>query len=244
MQSFTVFASAYSPNHPCYVDAWGGLSRPSPAVSTQRLSPTADGPGYDRFSNQSVVVELDDTEHQWPAKPRMIGYELLKTGTLVSFRVLKEEVLSSPADEAEFGLRLELKFVPDGDDEEQDEDEVAEDTAEWAFGFIFALGLLSFAEAKPRNASLLEYEEKAEFKFADFIEGLRFVRGALHFDADYGRRAPGQDSHRRTPKWPRHAGNDRSRQGGAARRGCLRWIRSDVPDAVRRQSTSAFAALA
>lgn len=38
--------------------------------------------------------------------------------------------------------------------------------------------------------SALEYEEKDEFKLADFIEGLSFVRGELHFDADYirGRR--------------------------------------------------------
>jgi hypothetical protein len=34
---------------------------------------------------------------------RMIGYELLKTGTLVSFRIVSEEVLNAPADEAEFG---------------------------------------------------------------------------------------------------------------------------------------------
>jgi hypothetical protein len=68
---------------------------------------------------------------------------------------------------------------------------VAEDTAEWgAFGFIFFLGVLSFAEAKPRILSALEYEEKDEFTLADFIEGLRFVRGELHFDAHYirGRR--------------------------------------------------------
>lgn len=48
--------------------------------------------------------------------------------------------------------------------------------------------MLSFAEAKPRNASALEYEEKDEFRLADFME--RFVHGELRFDADYirGRR--------------------------------------------------------
>ncbi len=108
----------------------------------------------------------------------------------MSFRIVEEEVLSAP-DEAEFGLRLQLKFVPDDGDEEQDEDDAAEDTAEWgAFGFIFVVGVLSFADAKPRNASVLDYEEKDEFRLADFIEGLRFARGELHFDADYirGRR--------------------------------------------------------
>ena len=124
------------------------------------------------------------------SEARMIGYDLLKTGTLVSFRVDKEEVLDAPTDGAEFGLRLHLKFIPD-EEEEASEDDVAEDTAEWgAFGFMFALGVLSFAEAKPRNLSELDYEENDEFKLADFIEGLRFVRGELHFDADYirGRR--------------------------------------------------------
>jgi hypothetical protein len=55
---------------------------------------------------------------------------------------------------------------------------------------MFVVGVLSFAESKPRNASVLEYEEKDEFRLADFIERLRFVRGELRFDADYirGRR--------------------------------------------------------
>ncbi|MEJ0034852.1 MAG: hypothetical protein WDO68_01985 [Gammaproteobacteria bacterium] len=124
------------------------------------------------------------------SEARAIGYELLKTGTLVSFRVVTEEVLNAPADDAEFGLRVQLKFVAE-DEEEGDEDDVAENTAEWgSFGFMFLLGVLSFAEAKPRNTSVLEYEEKDEFRLADFIERLRFVRGELHFDADYirGRR--------------------------------------------------------
>jgi hypothetical protein len=120
----------------------------------------------------------------------LTAYQLLKTGTLVTFRILEEEVLPAH-DEAEFGLRLQLKFVADEQEEECDEDEVAEDTAEWgSFGFLFALGALSFDEAKPREASALEYRERDEFKLADFIEGLRYVRGELHFDADYirGRR--------------------------------------------------------
>lgn len=121
----------------------------------------------------------------------MIGYELLKTGTLVSFRILNEEVLNAPADEAEFGMRVQLKFVAEEGEEDLDEDDVAENTAEWgSFGFMFILAVLSFSEAKPRNSSVLEYEEKDELKLADFIERLRFVRGELHYDADYirGRR--------------------------------------------------------
>jgi hypothetical protein len=116
---------------------------------------------------------------------RSIAYELLRTGTLVAFRILEEKVLQAP-DEAEFGLRLQLKFV--ADEEEDERDEAAEDAAEWgSFGFLFVLGALSFEEAKPREASALDYQEKDEFKLADFIEGLRFLRGELHFDADHVR---------------------------------------------------------
>src|SRR5262249_10558028 len=92
------------------------------------------------------------------SEARMIGYDLLKTGTLVSFRVDTEEVLDAPTDGAEFGLRLHLKFIPH-EEEEASEDDVAEDTAEWgAFGFMFALGVLWFAEAKPPNLSELDYD--------------------------------------------------------------------------------------
>jgi hypothetical protein len=134
---------------------------------------------------------MTGNEHLMPSEARMIGYELLKKGMLVSFRVLEEEVLTAPADEAEFGLRLLLKFVREDSEEDLDEDEVAENTAEWgAFGFIFVLALLSFADAKPRNVSVIEYQEKDELRLSDFVEHLRFVRGELHFDTDYirGRR--------------------------------------------------------
>ncbi len=117
----------------------------------------------------------------------MIGANLLKTGTLVSFRIVEEEVLTAH-DEAEFGMRLLLKFVPEEDEDSQDEDDVAEDTAEWgAFGFMFILGVLSFNEAKPRNLSTADYHEKDEFNVADFIEGLR-----LEEPSDLGIQDPGR----------------------------------------------------
>jgi len=82
---------------------------------------------------------------------QMIGYELIKTGSLVSFRIVEEEVLAAP-DEAEFGTRLLLRFVAEQSEDDQDEDDVAEDTVEWgAFGFMSVLGVLSFAEARSRN---------------------------------------------------------------------------------------------
>jgi hypothetical protein len=124
------------------------------------------------------------------SEAQSVGHELLKTGLAVSFRIISEEVLTAP-DEAEFGMRLELKFVAEDDEDEQDEDDVAEETAEWgSLGFLFVLGVLSFADAKPRNLSVIDYSEKDNFGLADFINGLQFKRGELHFDADYirGRR--------------------------------------------------------
>ena len=164
-----------------------------------------------------MASEAQSTEH-----------ELLKTGLAVGFRIVSEEVLTA-LDEAEFGMRLELKFVAEDDDDEQDEADVAEETAEWgslgflfvlgalsfadakprnlsvvdysekddfglglhgSLGFLFVLGALSFADAKPRNLSVVDYSEKDDFGLADFMRGLQFLRGELHFDADYirGRR--------------------------------------------------------
>ncbi len=126
-----------------------------------------------------------------PDEAKRIGYTLLSQGVGVRFRIDSEEVLEAPSDEAEFGLRLKLKFIADEDDDEADEDDVAEDIAESAaLGFLFTLAVLSFADAKPRNVSIIEYEEKDELRLADFIQHLSFIRGELHFDADYirGRR--------------------------------------------------------
>jgi hypothetical protein len=111
-------------------------------------------------------------------------HELLKTGLAVGFRIIAEEVLTA-LDEAEFGMRLDLKFVAEDGDDDQDEEDVAEETAEWgSLGFLFVLGVLSFADAKPRNLSIADYSEKDNFGLADFINGLRFLRRELHFDAN------------------------------------------------------------
>ncbi len=44
------------------------------------------------------------------SEAQMIGYDLIKTGSLVNFRIVEDEVLAAP-DEAEFGMRLLLRFV-------------------------------------------------------------------------------------------------------------------------------------
>ena len=101
------------------------------------------------------------------------------------FRVATEEVLPA-VDESEFGMRVTLQ-LEDPEDPEED----AQDLVEWgAFGFLFVLALLSFADARPRGFSENEYSEADELRLADFLDGLTFRRGTLHFHADYlrGRR--------------------------------------------------------
>ncbi len=152
------------------------------------------------------------------SEANLIGYELLKTGLLVSFRIVEEEVLVA-ADDAEFGMRIVLKFVAEEGEDGQDEDYVAEYTAEWgALGFMFVLGVVSFEDAKPRNASVLEYREKDQLTLADFMARLRFKRGELHFDADYIRG-------RRVKTWIAVRANGTVRLETAGRgKSVLRWL--------------------
>ena len=109
--------------------------------------------------------------------------ELIRSGTLVEFRILDVQVQPAP-DEAEFGVRVELQLGTE-------DDEGLSNDVDWgAFGFLFVLGMLSFADARPRGYSEEEFQENDEFCVADFLQGLTYVRGELHFRADYlrGRR--------------------------------------------------------
>jgi hypothetical protein len=109
--------------------------------------------------------------------------ELIESGTLVEFRILDVRIRPSP-DEAEFGVEIDLQL---GTEEDGD----FSNDVEWgSFGFLFVLGVLSFADARPRGMSGAEFREKDEFGLADVLRCLTFARGELHFSADYlrGRR--------------------------------------------------------
>jgi hypothetical protein len=113
---------------------------------------------------------------------RAAGFDLLESGTLVDFQITRTQIHEAP-DPAEFSVEIDLEFPPDPESEESD--------LEWgAFGFLFVIGVLSFADARPREASIIEYAENDEFQVGDLIECLRWERGALKFAADYirGRR--------------------------------------------------------
>lgn len=97
-------------------------------------------------------------------------------------RILEESVIPG-ADEGEFALRLALSF----EDEDSPEEDRAE-VVEWgALGFLFVIGVLSFADARPRGLSGAEYVESDEFRVSDFLAGLKFRNGELHLNTDYVR---------------------------------------------------------
>lgn len=111
---------------------------------------------------------------------RQAGLRLLEQAVVADFVVLRSEVFAGP-DGGEFGLRIELRFVRD------DEDALASDES-GALGFLFAIGVLSFADARPRGTSEINYREQDEFGVGDFLNCLSHsVRGQLRFDADYVR---------------------------------------------------------
>ena len=115
---------------------------------------------------------------------RLAGYDLIESGTLVTFEVQETDVRES-ADGDETLVRIELQLGLPNEDEE---DDGPTDDHEWgAFGFIFTLAVLSFKDARPRGGSVLDFVEEDEFTVRDLLQGLRYERGELRFSADYVR---------------------------------------------------------
>lgn len=109
---------------------------------------------------------------------RAAGLELLETGALVDFEVLDTKTQLAP-DKENVHMQIDLVF-------KANEDQEPADVVEWAaFGFIFVLAVLSFADARPRGISEVDYSAKDDLTVGDFLEGLSFGRNGLHFAADY-----------------------------------------------------------
>src|SRR5262245_11716422 len=108
---------------------------------------------------------------------RNAALRLIETATLVDFEVANRSVQPT-VDGEDCVTRMSLQLggeVSEGDEQ-----------VEWgAFGFLFTLAALSFADARPRGISDMDFLEADEFTVADFLEGLRFVGGELHLDLDY-----------------------------------------------------------
>ena len=63
----------------------------------------------------------------------------------------------------------------------------ADAVPEMALALIYAVGLMSFVEARPRGRSERDYRDDDEWTLADLVRGLVFDAGQLLFDADYVR---------------------------------------------------------
>ena len=111
-----------------------------------------------------------------PDTDRLAGYKLLKTAALVDFEVVKTELIPSTADD--IFARVEVQLA---NDEEQCD-------GEWGgLGFMFALAVLSLADARAQGYGVNELIEGDEYTVADLVDHLRFERGELRFSADYVR---------------------------------------------------------
>ncbi len=107
-----------------------------------------------------------------------IAYDLLKTGLLAEFNVI-ESVTEQAPDKENVHVRVDLEFIGEEDDEPSD-------IVEWAsFGFIFALAVFSFEDARPRGMSEVDFISKDEFGVSDLLHSLSFSHQGLVFRADY-----------------------------------------------------------
>ena len=101
-----------------------------------------------------------------------IEHTLLRNVVAAEITVTNTEV--SPTSTGDRYVRIEGRL---GDDEESH--------AEWAaLGFIYALGVLSFAAAGPRGASGWDFEEHDQWTAADLLRHLRYERGRLVCETD------------------------------------------------------------
>lgn len=103
---------------------------------------------------------------------RAIEHELIRQAScLVDLQVVDTQV-------EHFGENTHVKITMRED---------PEILASCALGIIFAFGVLSFHDARPRGVSDMHFIENDSWTAADMIQHLRFPRGRIEFDADYVR---------------------------------------------------------
>ncbi|MBK6463384.1 MAG: hypothetical protein IPF92_20605 [Myxococcales bacterium] len=110
-----------------------------------------------------------------------IEYELLRQAALAEIVVDDTQINPTTADDRHVRIEGRLGL------EEDEDGEPDSDVEHYAFGFIYALGVLSFADARPRGNSGMDFEEKDDWAVSDMLRRLRFEGGELRFYADYVR---------------------------------------------------------
>lgn len=104
-----------------------------------------------------------------------IEIELIRSAVCVHIKVSNTEKQPTTADD--WWVRINGRLG----EEEDDDVEFA------AMGFIYSVSALSFADARPRGVSDMHFIATDEWTMADALRRIRFVRGELHFSADYVR---------------------------------------------------------
>lgn len=113
------------------------------------------------------------SSHPMPIDPATV--KLLESAALVRITIDKTE--KKPTSAEDWHMHVEGRL---GDSEEDEND------VEWgALGFLYAVAVLSFADARPRGASDRDFVPDDEFHVVDLFEHLRFQRGELHLETDY-----------------------------------------------------------
>lgn len=107
-----------------------------------------------------------------------VEHDLIRSAACVALHVLAEEVTPTTDDDSH--VCIELRVGTEGEEDEADVEFAA-------FGLIYVLGVLSFADASPRGNSTIDFAKGDEWTAADMLRHLRFERGALRFYADYVR---------------------------------------------------------
>ncbi len=110
-----------------------------------------------------------------------IEYELLRDATLAEIGVTETQINPTSGDDKHVRIEGRLGL------EEDEDGEPVNDAEHYAFGFIYALGVLSFADARPRGVSGMHFEENDDWAAGDMLRRLHFERGELRFYADYVR---------------------------------------------------------
>ena len=107
-----------------------------------------------------------------------IEYELIKDTMALDLRVLDTQI-------EHFEDNIHVKILMRDGGEDEDEDSNVIESCAW--GLIYVLAALSFADARPRGISDIDFIEKDDWRAGDMLRRLRFERGRLHFYADYVR---------------------------------------------------------
>ncbi len=104
-----------------------------------------------------------------------IEHDLIRSIACVDIKVLKTEKQPTSADDWHMVIEGRLG------DEEDDDVEFA------GMGLLYTIGVLSFADARPRGVSEMDFNTTDEWNSGDMLRHFHFDQGELHFYADYVR---------------------------------------------------------